>query len=255
MRVKLDHVAFVLHEPHYPENIGAAARAIKNMGMKRLVVVKPIDCDLTKVLKMATHHAEDVVLEMDVHDDLRRALAPFQYVVGTTARTGSYRRTSRNPRQLAQDLVAISQENQVAVVFGSEKRGLSNRELQYCDVLVTIPTSGFSSINLAQAVMILAHEIFCAAAEARPVFVPRLADRHELEGMYDQLKETLARINFINPENPDYWMNSVRKMFSRVGLRARDVKVIRGICRQIDWYVGERLKEGSDAPPKSGSDH
>jgi len=240
MKVNRNNLAVVLHRPHYPENIGAAARSAKNMGISRLLVVAPVNCDLTKILKMATHHAEEVVTEMEVFDDLQSALGSFQYVVGTTARTGSHRQTTQAPRRVAEALVTISQNNQVALLFGPEDRGLANHELRYCDTLVTIPTAGFTSINLAQAVMILAYEILLAGSAEPKGYVPRLANRAELEAMYDQLTATLARINFINPENPEYWMMSVRRFFSRIGLRAREVKLIRGICRQINWYVAER---------------
>jgi len=242
MKVNLTNIAIVLHRPHFPENIGAAARVAKNMGITRLIVVEPWDCDLTKILKMATHNVEDIVAEMEVFDDLKNALESFHYVVGTTARTGSQRLAVQHPRRLAQKLVNISQNNRVAIVFGPEDRGLKNKELQYCDELVTIPTGGFSSINLAQAVMILAYEIFLASSDEPKTFVPRLANRDELEGMYDHLKATLTKINFVNPENPEYWMMSVRRFLGRIGLRAREVKLIRGICRQLDWYFQEQVR-------------
>ncbi len=242
MKIKTESLSVVLYKPHFPENIGAAARAAKNMGIGSLIVVKPYDCDLTRILKMATHNAEDVVADMEVHDDLREALAPFQYIVGTTARTGSHRQTVRSPRRLAEELIPLSHKNRVAILFGPEDRGLANRELKYCDVLVTIPTADFASLNLAQAVMILAYEIFLASTDEPKAFVPRLANSIEMEAMYDHLKVTLAKINFINPQNPDFWMMGVRKFFSRVGLRAREVKIVRGICRQIDWYCDQRLK-------------
>lgn len=243
MKAKLENVAFVLHCPHFPENIGAAARAIKNMGIRRLLVVRPFDCDLTRILKMATHNAEDIVLDMEVYDDLADALAPFSHVVGTTARTGSHRQTLKSPERLAEELIPITQNNQVAILFGPESSGLSGLELKYCQSLVTIPTADFTSLNLAQAVMIIAYEIFLAAAEPPKSFVPRLANTHELEGMYAHLHETLAKISFINPENPEYWMMSVRRFFGRIGLRAREVRMIRGICRQIVWYGNRHARQ------------
>jgi len=246
-RINLEHIALVLHKPHFSENIGAAARAAKNMGIRRLVVSNPYKCDLTRILRMATHTAEDVVADMEVVDDLEDALSPFQYIVGTTARTGSHRQTVRSPRRLAEDLIPISQKNQIAILFGPEDRGLAARELKYCDALVTIPTADFKSLNLAQAVMIMAYEIFLASIrESRP-FVPRLATSRELEGMYEHVRQTLARIDFINPENPEYWMMSIRRFCSRIGLRAREVKLIRGICRQMDWYCSH--KDASAGPP------
>lgn len=240
MKINLEHIAVVLMEPHYPENIGSAVRAAKNMGISRFVLVNPFDCDLSRVLKMATHHAEDLVLRIEVYDHLEEALKPFQYVVGSTARKGSQRQFVKTPRQLALDLIPVSRKNNVALLFGPEASGLANEHLRYCDALVTIPTADFSSINLAQAVMIILYEVFTAASEKKEGFAPRLANRGELEAMYVHLKDTLTKINFINPENPDYWMGSVRRFFSRMKLRGRDVQLIRGICRQIDWYVSRQ---------------
>jgi tRNA/rRNA methyltransferase len=244
MRVKLENIGIILHQPHFPENIGAAARAAKNMGISRLVVVDPLDCDLTRILKMATQAAEDLVADMEIYEHLADAVGPYQYVVGTTARTGSHRPTVADPRRMAEQLIALSRENRVALLFGPENRGLSNRELRFCHSLVTIPTHDFSSLNLAQAVMVICYEIFRAGVETPPVFVPRLATSFELEAMYEQLGETLARIHFINPENPDHWMENIRRAVGRLGLRARDVKIIRGVCRQINWYCGKRLEPG-----------
>lgn len=245
MQIKLENIAIVLQEPHYPENVGAAARAAKNMGLSRLVLVSPIHCDRERILKMATHNAQDIVTEMEICDSLEEALAPFQYVVGTTARVGSHRRTTRNPRQLASELVARSQKNRIAILFGTESRGLANEHTRHCDALVTIPTASFSSINLSQAVMIMAYEIFLASSGEKEEYIPRLATHREIEGMYAHLKETLTKISFINPENPDYWMSSIRQFFSRLNLRGRDIRLIRGICRQIDWYC---FKRGRPAP-------
>ena len=242
IKANINNIGIVLHKPRYPENIGSAARAAKNMGISRLIVVQPRDCDLTKILKMATHSAEDIIANMEVYDDLEEALGPFQYIVGTTARTGHQRPTIPDPRKLAQELIPISQNNQIALLFGPEDRGLSNNELKYCHVLVTIPAAEFSSLNLAQAVIIIAYEIFLASIDPPVSFIPRLANSFELEGMYKHLSETLAKIHFINPENPEYWMNNLRRFFSRLRLQARDVKIIRGICRQIDWYCEQCLK-------------
>jgi tRNA/rRNA methyltransferase len=242
----LDHVTIVLHRPRFPENIGAAARTAKNMGISRLVLVEAEDCDLARILRMATHAAVDVVENMEVFSDLRTALRPFGYVVGTTARLGGERQEVRTPREMAATLLPICANNEVALLFGPEDRGLTNADLRLCHAVVTIPSSEFSSLNLAQAVMILCYELFLAGRqEGSQPFVPKLANRYELDAMYEQLKELLTRINFINPENPDFWMRSIRRFFSRAGLQARDVKVIRGICRQIDWYA-EKCRQGAE---------
>jgi tRNA/rRNA methyltransferase len=244
MDVKLENIGVVLVQPQIPENIGSVARAMNNMGISRLILVKPENCDLTRILKMATGTSIDIVEAMEVQDELTTALNPFQYVVGTTGRTGSQRPALTNPRKLAKDLAAISQENRVAILFGPEDRGLSNEHLRYCHTIATIPTSRFASLNLSQAVMIICYEIFLAAQKPPEELIPRLANKFELEGMYDHLKQVLMKIGFINPQNPEHWMLNIRRFLSRIPLRARDVRIIRGICRQIDWYTARVSKDG-----------
>ena len=242
--INLANIGVVLHQPRFPENIGAAARAMCNMGISRLTVVDPENCDLTRVLKMATHVAADVVENMECTLDLRKALAGYHYVVGTTARLGGQRRATSNPARLARRLAPLSEQNRIALLFGPEDRGLSNQDLRLCHELVTIPTADFSSLNLAQAVMVVCYSLFTAGAQPSAAAAPRLASRHELDGMYDQLRDILVCINYINPENPDYWMGRLRQFFTRLQLRAREVSIIRGICRQMDWYAGKRYRDG-----------
>jgi tRNA/rRNA methyltransferase len=242
--VDLDRFAVVLKQPHYPENIGSAARAMCNMGIRQLVLVDPQQCDLTRILKLATHAAFDVVENMTVHRSLKEALAPFNYVVGTTARLGGQRPVVRAPSKIAARLAALSRENRVALVFGPEDRGLTNEDIRLCHELVNIPTAAFASLNLAQAVMIVCYELYQASLQEVPAYSARLASRHELDGMYEQVRDILVRINYINPENPDYWMNRLRHFFTRLQLRAKEVSIIRGICRQIDWYAGKRYRDG-----------
>ena len=247
MRVNLDHIAMVLHRPKFPENIGAAARAMHNMGIKDLVVVAAENYDLERVLTLATHAAAHVVERILFFDHLADALAEFHYVVGTTARLGGQRTQVKKPNQLAANVIPISQNNRVAIVFGPENRGLTNQELRLCHTLVNIPTAEFSSLNLAQAVMILCYELFLAGIPESIAATPRLASRKELDGMYAQVKDILVRINYINPENPDYWMNRLRFFFSRIHLKAAEVSIIRGICRQINWYSGKCYTDGQMA--------
>ena len=248
-RICLDHVAVVLNKPHHPENIGAAARAACNMGITRLVVVNPENFDLDRVLTLATHAAAGVVERMVRSNDLTTALASFNYVVGTTARLGGERQRVTSPAQMARQMVPLSQQNQIALLFGPEDRGLTNEEIRLCHLLVNIPTAEFSSLNLAQAVMVLCYELFkVSLPESKPA-TARLASRIELDGMYEQIKDILVRINYIQPENPDYWMNKLRHFFSRLQLRAGEVSIIRGICRQINWYAGKCHQDGVQGLP------
>ncbi len=236
-RINLDQVGIVLVKPQIPENIGAVARAMHNMGLHRLVLVSPENCDLCRVVKMATGPSIDIVENMEEHQDLSKALGPYGYVVGTTARIGTRRPALTWPRLLAQDLVPISRNNLVAILFGPEDRGLSNDELRRCHTIARIPTASFSSLNLAQAVMIVCYEMFLAAREKASRPLPRLANTFELEGMYAHLKDVLLKIGFIDPQNPEHWMLNIRRFLSRLPLRAREVRIIRGVCRQIDWYT------------------
>ncbi len=246
-QVRLENVAVVLHRPKLPENIGAAARAACNMGITRLVVVQPHSLDPARMRMMATQAAAPLLERLEVYDDLAAALGSFQYVVGTTARRGGLRREFLTPREMARRLVEISRRNRVALLFGPENWGLTNEELALCQALVTIPTAACSSLNLAQAVMVLAYEVF-TARHHEPRFAPRLANVQELESMYAMLRDTLVKIHYIGHQNPDYWMFNVRRFFNRLGLRARETQVVKGICRQIDWYVTSRLAQAGLSP-------
>jgi tRNA/rRNA methyltransferase len=246
-KINLENISIVLLRPRYPENIGAAARAVQNMGIGNLIVVNPLNYDLEKVLKLATHAAQDVVEKIRIYDDLNSALSQFQYIAATTARLGARRQVIQSPSRLAKHLVPISRENQIGILFGPEDRGLTNEDIWNCHVLVNIPTSEFSSLNLAQAVMVVCYELFKTSIKKSSGFIPRLAAHHELEGMYEQLKEILVRINFLNPENPEYWLNNIRQFFSRLPLRAKEVNLVRGICRQINWYGKKCYEDGFKA--------
>ncbi len=242
--INLNNVAIVLYRSRYPENIGAAARGMRNMGLERLVVVNPENCDLSRILKMATHGAMDVVENMQVYDDLEEALSAYSFVIGTTARLGGQRLVVQSSANFAKKLAPICVNNQVAILFGPEDRGLTNEDIRLCHRLVNISTAELSSLNLAQAVLIICYELRRYRSSEGEVFVPRLANRHELDGMYAQLKDILVKISYIQPENPDYFMNSIRQFGTRLRLRAKEVSIIRGICRQIDWYGQKRFQDG-----------
>ena len=241
-KVNLNNIAIVLVQPLIPENIGSVARAMDNMGLNRLVLVEPKNCDRTRMLKPATGSSGQLIENMEVYENLKEALAPFQYVVGTTARNGYLRPAMTQPRRLATDLVPISQENRVAILFGREDSGLTNEHLHLCHAIATIPTARFPSLNLAQAVMIVSYELFMAGLNTESGSVPRLANKFELEGMYDHIRSVLNKIGFLNPQNPGHWMVYVRRFLSRIPLRAGEAQLIRGICRQMNWYTDQYEK-------------
>lgn len=215
-----------------------------NMGLSRLVVVAPQEYDPERALRLATHAAAHLVETAQFETSLPEALASFQWVLGTTARTGGERRHLLRPGQVAGKIATLALENRVALLFGPEDRGLTNEELRLCHDLIHIPTADFSSLNLAQAVMVTCYEIFSRTISPPNTHAPRLASRQELDGMYEQVKEILVRICYINPENPDYWLHRLRAFCTRLQLKAGEVSLIRGICRQIDWYGGKRYDDG-----------
>ena len=234
MQVKKENIAIVLVRPKYGGNVGAVARCAKNMGFENIVVVSPNHFSPDEMKQMSTHAAADLVDAIRYFDTLEEAFGTFQYIVGTTARIGAVRGPVITPRNMAERLVDISQTNSVALLFGSEDRGLTNEELRWCQLVVSIPTGDFKSLNLSHAVMILCYELFLLDYDVRS-FTPKMASALELEGMYGQVKELLQRIGFLNPENPDYWMTHIRRFLSRTKLQSREVKIIRGICRQLRW--------------------
>lgn len=240
LKAKTKNISIVLYKPKYAGNIGSIARAAKNMGIGSIIIVGSSGFDLEEMQQRSTHLATDVLDQIQYFERINEALGGFNYIVGTTARLGKARGPFISPRAAAGDIVNISQKNKIALLFGPEDTGLANEELRLCHAVVTIPTSReFTSLNLSHAVMILCYEIFTASSGATITeeVAPKLARSQELEGMYGQIKTLLADIGFLNPENPDYWMMHLRRFFSRSSLLSREVGIIRGICRQLEWYA------------------
>jgi tRNA/rRNA methyltransferase len=242
--VTRDNITIILQRPRHPENIGAAARAMCNMGFTRLIVVAPVIWNEERIRRLATHVAGSVVDNIQRFNSLDEALAPFGHVVGTTARLGGQRQVIKSPEFLARNLIPLSKNNPVAILFGPEDRGLTNNDLKLCHQLVNIPTVDFSSLNLAQAVMVTCYCLSTAGLNDSSAVTPRLAKRIELDQMYDELTAALVHIGYINPEHPEYWMNRIRRFFSRLPLRAGEVSIIRGVCRQTLRYGAKRYADG-----------
>ena len=242
----LDNIAIVLMKPKYPENIGAAARCAVNMGISRLLVVHPEAPDQEKMLKMATHKAAHLIKNLQRFETLEEALAPFSHVVGTTARQGRKRRIENSPRFMLDTLLPLLENNQVALLFGPEDRGLTNEDLKYCQTKVTIPTADFSSLNLAQAVAVVCYELHWGVMYADKFLpaTPKLANSRELEGMYEHVEKLLNQIGFLRTDDSSYWIRNIRNFLGRVGLRAKEARIIRGFCRQFLWYDGQLKQHG-----------
>ncbi len=234
----LDNFAVVLVRPLNAGNVGAAARALKNTGLHDLRLVAPAAAPGREAAVMAVH-AEDVLRAAQHFDDLPAALADCTLVVGTTCRPGLYRAGALAVREAAAQLAAEAVHNRIAVVFGPEDTGLVNRELELCQRLLTIPTAPeYPSLNLAQAVMVVAYELMMAAGAARelPAAEPR-APAAEVEAMLQRMSRALVAIGFLPADNPEHIMLALRAILGRSGLGARELDILNGIARQIGWFA------------------
>jgi tRNA/rRNA methyltransferase len=226
-------ITIILNRPKYSENIGSAARAMHNMGMESLVLVAPQDFNPEKVKKTATHESIDIVNGIRIVDTVKEAVKEAGYVVGTTARTGKQRKKVITPDEMAATVLPLSINNTVAILFGPEDRGLENSDLLYCDALVNIPTLAFSSINLAHAVMIICYELSKGMRIVPDIIPPRLANKNELERLYDTLEKVLASTGYSNPENPYFFMSKFRFFLSDLKLKSREVVLVNGFLQKI----------------------
>ena len=231
-------IRIVLVETSHPGNIGAAARALKNMGFDDLRLVGRGPLNDREAVKMAVH-ADDLLASATVYPDLAAALADCSLAVGTTSRRGGYRSRATPLRPAAAELDALAASNKIAIVFGREDRGLTNRELKLCHRLITIPTAPeYPSLNLAQAVMVVAYELMMAASAAveygrAPEFVAASVS----DPMLERLAEALVAIGFIPDDNPEHIMLAIREIFGRSGLTAREVEILNGMARQMRWVA------------------
>jgi tRNA/rRNA methyltransferase len=250
----LAQICVVLVEPQHSGNIGAVARAMKNMALTQLVLVNPAD-HLNLEARMMAMHGLDLLQNACLHADLTSAVADAGFVVGTTRRLGKARRAHLTPRAIAPLLLDLAHSNPVALVFGREDSGLTNEELQRCHELMTIPAHPeHGSLNLAQAVLLVCYELYMATAgEPRPL-LPKLARVGELERLYTRMRAVLWRVGFLHGSHPDRMMGYFRQFFARGNLRSRDVNIFLGVFRQIEWYLNcqpvyHTSTPQNDAPP------
>jgi tRNA/rRNA methyltransferase len=232
-----ERFAFVLFRPQSAGNIGAAARALKNMGFDDLRLVAPGTLKSREAAAMAVH-ADDVLASATIYPDLAAALADCAVAVGTTSRRGGYRSRARPLRAATAELNAIAGSNKIAIVFGREDHGLTNRELKLCNRLITIPTAPeYPSLNLAQAVMVVAYELMMASEESASARAPLFAPAAASDPMLARMEEALLSIGFIPDDNPNHIMLAIREIFGRSGLTPREVEILNGMARQIRWVA------------------
>nr|WP_295382745.1 RNA methyltransferase [Pseudoxanthomonas sp.] len=239
----------VLVGTQHPGNIGAAARALKTMGLARLVLVAPEQFPADEAFRRAAG-ADDLLADAGVVATLADAVADCRYVLGCTARSRRVQLEEFEPRQAAAQAVAMAAEGEVALVFGRERTGLTNEELQLCHAAVHIPANPeYSSLNLAAAVQVLAYELRLALREHAPPATPETrhpdeapASHAQLEGFFAQLGQTLDEIDFHKGRTPDSAMRKLRRLFLRAQPSEQEVRLLRGILADAQRMA--RLAEG-----------
>ncbi|WP_240193560.1 RNA methyltransferase [Desulfobulbus alkaliphilus] len=228
----------ILVRPRYPENIGASARIAHNFGITELIVVSDAMFDEERMLKMATHKAAHLIEEMKICRTTAEAAQPFHILVGATARQGRHRLREQTPREVMTELAPLQASQRIGLMFGPESTGLANEDLDLCQFASTIPTAGFASLNLAQAVAIHCYEFHSICTSRACVAAPSadLANSFDLEGMYAHIEEALTTITFLHDTNRIYWMRNVRQFLGRMRLTKKEASMIRGICRKLLWH-------------------
>lgn len=238
-KMDLENVFIVLVRPRFPENLGAVARAMKNMGLRHLVLVEGCSPFHLNAYKLASG-AEEILNRAEEFPTLKEAIEEMGIVFGTTSRGGKERSPFLSPEEAARELVPLSLRNRIALVFGSEKEGLTNEELSLCHRYVRIPTSEtFPSLNLAQAVLIVCYELFKASGKSTAGGV-ELARSEQQERMFEHMERTLLRIGFLDPQNPKRIMRTLRRLFGKSRLEEREVRILQGIWSKIDWALGAK---------------
>jgi TrmH family RNA methyltransferase len=244
----LENLVVVLNEPQNLVNIAGVVRAMKNMGLSNLRLVRPAEFDAWRITGIA-HRADDVVNNAEIFESLSDALADAVFVVGTTARARTAHRNYVRPRAVAPKILERAVEGPVALVFGREDRGLENEDLDLCQAAAIIPTSpDYSSLNLAQAVLLLSYEVFLAAQEVegplpRGRRSTRPATAEELENTYAALEEGLHRIEFYKAREPSAILRTLRTVISRAEPDLQEAGLLRAIGFEIGKYL-DRIQAG-----------
>lgn len=233
----LSRIRVVLCRPSHPGNIGAAARAMKTMGLTDLRLVGPRRFPDPEADARATG-AVDVLESARISDSLPEALAGAIFVVALSARRRDLGPPGGQPREMAARLLAQAGQGQVALVFGNETVGLTNDEIRQCQAVVTIPASPeFSSLNLGAAVQVLCYEIRMAALASLPALADAtvtpasspMATHDEVEGMYAHFEAVMTETGFLNPAHPGRLLPKLRRLFSRTRLERDEINILRGI--------------------------
>ena len=230
----LKRIRIVLCEPVHPGNIGAAARAMKTMGLSNLHLVNPARFPDPESGWRASR-ATDVLENAQVHETLDDALQGVAFAVACSARLREISVPAVTAREAAARMIEVARSQDAALVFGNETYGLTTAEVNKCRLLASIPANpGYSSLNLAAAVQVFAYEIRLAAELDQPYAAsPELATHEKIEAFYEHLEDVMARIGFLDPAHPKKLMPRLRRLFGRARLEEEEVNILRGILKAL----------------------
>ncbi len=243
-----EQFAFALVRTKAAGNIGAAARALANMGFADLRLVAP-DASADRMASDMAVHGREILHRATTYTSLEAALHDRTISIGTTSRPRRDRSGAEPLRAAIDELVAAQPRARVAFVFGPEDHGLSNDDLNYCQRLITIPTAPeYSSINLAQSVMLVAYELFLALSSGADSDRQAVADSHrarmlapapvtQIEAMLERMERALIAIGFLSTDNPERIMFALRDLLGRTGMNSRELEILNGLAHQIGWFA------------------
>lgn len=235
----LDRIRIVLSRTSHPGNIGAAARAMKTMGLTQLWLVSP-DSFPDPIADARASGADDLLRSAHVVGSLQEALEGTVLAAAITARRRELALPRQDARHAAAELVRYADQGDVALVFGNETSGLSNEDVLLCGMPVTIPTNpAFSSLNLGAAVQLLCYELRMAALqpELDPEPLPRLATHDEIEGFFGHLEHAVTESGFHEPANPRRLLPRLRRLFGRIRLEKEEIGILRGMLTSFQRKV------------------
>jgi len=241
----LENIRIVLSHTSHPGNIGAAARAMKNMGVSRLSLVNPKKFPHNEAIARAAG-AEDVLVNAKICSSLDEALADTVFSLAISARHRNLGPEPVQAREAASEVLELAKNGVVALVFGNETSGLSNEEVQRCQRTVFIPANPeYTSLNLGAAVQILCYELRLAAFGGHPPVVSKavpfaspLATNEDVERFYTHLESVMVATGFLDPQQPKRLMPKLRRLFGRSDLERDEINILRGILDAVEKNIG-----------------
>jgi TrmH family RNA methyltransferase len=238
----LEKIRIILLHTSHSGNVGSVSRAMKVMGLSRLCLVDP-QCDhLDGKGRALACHGADVLEQAVVCSEFDQALEGAELVFGTSARKRTFGHELLPARQAAERMVGEAGEREIALVFGSEKSGMTNEEIDRCHIHIHIPTSDeYSSLNLSQAVQVMVYELFMASLQEQPAAARKrqsaLATANELDGLYKHIESIMKQTGFYKADHPRMMETRLRQLFNRAELDKQDLNLLRGILASVDFKI------------------